>query len=136
MSTLPPTLLEVINGTLLVLFLWVMFWFGYDIYSVSREVGEWRRAYRESAASIACFVAFLGDSIIRGSVWYYRHLQSDGVDVKELEKITTLSIAVGVAIAICGCACIIHHLAPSRLGRLPWAIAVLTALVFGIGWAL
>lgn len=136
MSTLPPIFLEFINGTLLVLFVWVVFWFGYDIYSVSRTVGSWRRTYEESAASIACLVAFTGDSIIRGSVWYYRHLQNDGVDVNELEKITTLSISVGVVIAIFGCGCIIHHLAPPSLGRLPWAIAVLTALAFGIGLAL
>jgi hypothetical protein len=136
MSTLPPLFLELINGTLLVLFFWVVFWFGYDIYSVSRSVGSWRQTYEESAASIACFVAFTGDSVIRGSVWYYRHLQNDGIDVSELEKIMTLLIAMGVVIAIFGCGCIIHHLAPPSLGRLPWAIAVLTALAFGIGMAL
>lgn len=136
MSTLPPVFLELINGTLLVLFFWVVFWFGYDIYSVSRSVSSWRQTYEESAASIACFVAFTGDSIIRGSVWYYRHLRNDGVDVSELEKITTLLIAMGVVIAIFGCGGIIHHLAPPSLGRLPWAIAVLTALAFGIGMAL
>ena len=135
MSTLPPTFLEFINGTLLVLFLWVMFWFGYDIYNVKKEIGDWREAYDESAASIACFVAFFGDSIIRGSVWYYRHLENAGVAVKDLEKITTLSIAVGVVISIFGCGCIIHHLAPTALGRAPWAIAIGTALVFGLGLA-
>lgn len=136
MTTLPPYFLEAINGTLLILFLWVIFWFAYDIYSVSQTVNSWRRTYEESAASIACLVAFFGDSVIRGSVWYYRHLENDGIPVSSIEKIAKLTIAIGVLVSIWGCGCIIQHLSPPALGRAPWVIAVITALAFGIGLAL
>lgn len=134
--SLPGYFLESINGILFVLFFWVITWFAYDIISVKRQVGSWRKTYDESAASIACLIAFSGDFIIRGSVWWYRHLENDGHYVKELMQITTLTITIGVGIMIAGCACIIHHLSPPVLGRLPWGIAVLSALLIGIGLAL
>ena len=130
--SLPPAFLEGINGVLFVLFFWVMFWFAYDIFSVRRESGSWRITYREAAASIACLVAFFGDWIIRGSVWYYRHLENDGLHTAELMKLTTFTITVGVGVMIAGCACIIHHLSPNGLGRLPWAIAVSSSLFIWI----
>lgn len=134
--SLPVPFLEAINGILLTLFIWVILWFGYDVFSVRRETGSWSATYREAAASIACAIAFTGDLIIRASVWIYRHIENDGPVPKDLMQMTTLTITIGVAVMIVGCACIIRHLSPPGLGRAPWAIAVLTALLFGIGMAL
>lgn len=136
MTSLPGHLFEAINGTLSVLFFWVIVWFLYDIFYVWRDKRNLCQAYSEAAASIACLVAFSGDLVIRSAVWWYRHLDNDGKMTETLLAMTKTIVGVGVTIAILGCACIIRHLAPPYLGRLPWIIAIVTSLIFGFGFAL
>lgn len=133
---LPGPFLEAINGVLVILFFWVGAWFAYDIWMVRITTGSWRATHREAAASIACLVAFSGDIIIRSSVWWYRHLENDGHPTEDLLQIATLTITAGVVVMIFGCACIINYLSPPALGRAPWAIAIISALMIGIGLAL
>lgn len=131
---LPPDFFEAINGILGVMFLCVAFWFAYDIFTVYRWYGPGRRFYEEAAASIGCLILFVGEFIIRMTVWWIRYeSNNNGVVPKEHQQIAWMIVSLGVIISIIGCACIIRHLAPDHLGRWPWLLAVVMALAFGVG---
>lgn len=133
---LPGPFLEAVNGIVSILLLHVIAWFLYDIFFVYKVTNGWRQFYREAAASIACAVAFGGVLIVRASIWWYRHLENDGLMTSQVLQWTTLYITIGVGVSILGCACIIDRLSPNRFGRWPWATAILSSLVIGIWTAL
>lgn len=133
---LPGAFFEAINGILAVMFAWVIAWFLYDVISVFRIYGLRRSFYEEAAASIACLIAFAGDLLIRGAVWWLRHLDNDGLATQATRGLSLSVVAVGLLVSIVGCACIIRHLAPNQLGTWPWLLAVATALALGIGFAI
>lgn len=133
---LPGPFLEAVNGIVSILLIHVIAWFVYDIVYVYRETASVKSTYREAAASIACAVAFGGALIVRASIWWYRHLENDGLMTSQVLQWTTLYITIGVGVSILGCACIIDRLSPNRFGRWPWATAILSSLVIGIWTAL
>lgn len=133
---LPGAYFEAINGILAVMFAWVIAWFLYDVVSVFRIYGPRRPFYEEAAASIACLIAFTGDLMIRGAVWWLRHLDNDGLATATVRNISLSVVSLGLVVSIVGCACVIRHLAPNRLGAWPWLLAGTTALALGIGFAI
>jgi hypothetical protein len=120
---LTPKFFEAMNGTLFVLLLFAVVMFG--VYSV-REMIINGFSRTRLQASIACGVTFLGDAVIRGWVWYWRHLENAGVSNDWMEHHPTL--VVGLVFEILGIICVIRVFAPDRWGRNMWVISTLVSI--------
>lgn len=132
---LTPQLLEAINGTLLVIFLALVFFFSRYIvleFRRCRRIGlSWRDARRNRAAAISVLMIFTGDGLIRGAAWTWRHF-----NLAYDNRITNIAISIGVLICIVGGVCALRHFAPKEWGNWPWVMIPLIGLAFGIGMAL
>jgi protein-S-isoprenylcysteine O-methyltransferase Ste14 len=129
---LTPQLLEAINGTLLVIFLGLDFFFArYILLEFLRPNISWRQARRNRTAAIAVLMVLIGETLIRGSVWGWRHFNAG-----EDNFIVNLGVSIGVVISIVGGVCALRHFAPDSWGNAPWILIPIIGLVFGIGMAL
>lgn len=129
---LTPQFLEAINGTLLVIFLGLVFFFArYIVLEFMRKGISWRQARRNRAAAIAILMVLTGDSMIRASIWSWQHLRLAADNV-----MASLGVATGVVICIVGGVCALRHFAPDSWGNWPWVMIPLIGLTFGIGMAL
>jgi hypothetical protein len=126
-----PTFLEGLNGTLFVLLIFACFMFG--IY-IAREMIEngYQRTRLQAAISIVVF--FTGEAVIRGWVWYWRHLENRSADISWMDHHPAL--LVGLFIQILGVICVIRVFAPDSWGRNIWfvsslfAVGVVTAFMY------
>jgi len=129
---LTPQFLEAINGTLLVIFLGLVFFFSrYVLLEFLRPGISWRQARRNRAAGIAMLMVLTGDSLIRAHIWAWQHFHLEADNV-----VASTGVAVGVAICIVGGICALRHFAPDSWGNAPWILIPLIGLAFGIGMAL
>ncbi len=81
-------------------------------------------------ASIAISVTIFGEVIVRGWVWYLRHLQNAGIDTTFLTGMPSMMVPiVGTLIEAFGMLCMIRVFAPDKWGDYAWlacgAIAVI-----------
>lgn len=129
---LTPRFLEAINGTLMVIFLGLVFFFSrYIILEFMRPGISWRQARRNRAAAISMLMVLTGESLIRASVWSWQHLHLATNNVS-----ASVGVAIGVVICIVGGVCALRHFAPDSWGNAPWILIPLIGLAFGIGMAL
>lgn len=127
---LTPQLLEAINGTLLVIFLALVGFFGRYIIMEFERV-HWRQARRNRAAAISMLMVFVGESLIRGGVWAWRHF-----DLNYDNRAINTVVSIGVLISIVGGVCALRHFAPRSWGHAPWILIPLIGLAFGVGMAM
>lgn len=126
---LTPKFLEAMNGTLFVLVLFAATLFAVFI------VGEIvKNGFRRSTLrySISIFVFLVGEGIIRGWVWWWRHLQNIGADVRWMDGHPMLSI--GAFTQILGVICIIRVFAPDGFGSYAWVGSALLAAGVVLGF--
>lgn len=129
---LTPQILEAINGTLLVIFLGLIFFFvRYIALEFMRPNLTWAQARRNRAAAISMLMMFLGEALIRGHVWAWRHFE-----LGESNRIINAGVAAGVVVCIVGGVCALRHFAPDSWGNAPWIMVPLIGLAFGIGMAM
>lgn len=129
---LTPQLLEAINGTLLVIFLGLVFFFSrYILLEFMKPYLTWRQARRNRAAAISMLILLTGEALIRGHVWAWRHY-----GLTENNVAINAGIAIGVVICIVGGVCALRHFAPDSWGHWPWVMIPLIGVIFGVGMAL
>lgn len=138
MTELTAQFLEAINGTLLGIFLGLMFFFvryiGIEYCKQRRRHGYWDavvESYYRRRAAIAMLLLIAGDTIIRGNVWAWRHF-----DLSDKNPIISNGVTVGVVLCIIGGTCALRHFSPESWGRAPWVLIPLISMVFGVGMAL
>lgn len=135
---LSPQFLEAINGAAFVIYVGVLLFFVKYIVAVwtSGKRRTLRGWYEEVAGAIAIIVLVLGDALIRGPVWFLRHMANDGRDVTSVVAPATIVIIAGATLVIVGGVCIVRQFAPKRCEIIAPMLLALCALVFGIGMAL
>jgi hypothetical protein len=119
---LTPRFLEALNGTLFNLLLFGSFMFGVYMLREIRMNG-FQRARLQAAISI--FVLISGEAVIRGWIWYWRHLDNTGQPVGWMSNHPTL--VLGAAWEIIGIICVIRVFAPDTWGRNVWVVTTLVA---------
>jgi hypothetical protein len=120
---LTPTFLEGMNGTLFFLLMFACFMFG--VYIAREAISNGYQRNRLQAA-IAVFVFFCGEAMNRGWLWYWRHLENNGMDASWMMKHHVL--LVGAMIQTLGVICVIRVFAPDAWGRNIWLISALVAI--------
>ena len=116
--------LEGMNGTLFALVAFACIMFG--VY-IAREVKRNGFSRTRLQGAISIFVFMVGEGVIRGWVWYWRHTENRGGDVEWMTRNPTL--AVGAAIQIIGVICIIRVFAPDHWGRNMWIMTTFLSVV-------
>jgi hypothetical protein len=95
-----------------------------------------REGYSTRKAAIGFLIFVLGDTLIRGSIWFMRHKLNDGEPIGKGDTgIFTLLILTGAIIVIIGSICILRNISPAKWKHWPAVIITATALIFGIGFA-
>lgn len=122
---------EMINGTLLVIFVALVFLFARYTWLEFKNVWSWRVVRRNRAAAIAMAMVFAGECVIRGSVLVWQHF-----GLAQNNRPITISVAIGVSICIVGGICGLRHFAPKEWGAAPWVLVPIIGILFGIGMAL
>jgi hypothetical protein len=80
-------------------------------------------------AAIALGVYFTGEAVVRGWVWYWRHLLNRGADVSWMTSAPIL--AVGGAAALGGGLCLMRVFT-MRYGNVPWVATGMLAVAAGL----
>lgn len=119
---LTPQFLEGMNGTLFMLLIFACFMFG--LYIVREMVVNGYQRTRLQAA-ISIFVTLSGEALIRGWVWWWRHIENTGGDAAWMGKHPVL--LYGALIEIVGIMCVIRVFAPDSWGRNIWLVSTLVA---------
>jgi hypothetical protein len=130
-----PQFLEAVNGVLLIIFLGILICFLRYIIEGFRELGM-KLGYRQRRGAIGFAVLVLGDTLIRGSVWFWRHLENHQMPIAHHKELLTATTAAGLLVAVWGGICILRHFAPDWMGAWPWIVTLSVAMAFGFGLAL
>lgn len=125
-----PQFLETMNGTLLVIFLGVEFFFARYILLDMVEHGFWE-GYKRRRAAAAVFLMIGGETLTRGWIWAWRHFS-----IPHDDQALTLGVNAGVAICIVGCVCVLRHFAPKGWGAWTWVGIPILGVAFGAIMAL
>lgn len=123
-----PQFLEAINGTLVVIFGGLAFFFArYIIIEFMNKELSWRQARRNRAAAIAMLMILVGEGLIRGNVWAWRHFE-----LPVETPFVVLGVTAGVCFSIIGGICGLRHFAPTSWGRWPWIGIPTAGVIFGV----
>jgi hypothetical protein len=132
--------LELINGVLFVICLWMAVTVASYLCRERRKYGGGFIAMARSGnyglpASLFFFSA--GATVIHATVWYVRHLINHGQMVVPVKDDTTLTAIISSGTVLCCLAGIltIRAMMPDRYGQWPWIIMTVTAIVFGVSGA-
>lgn len=121
---LDPLFLEIFNGTYFVLVICTVFLF---LYYLRRSVGTY--GYRESRAAIALTVVFIGEMIVRGTIWLSRFLMNNDIKLPGSKELSYTGLITGGAIGIVGFICVIRVYSPKNWGNVPMIIAILAVIL-------
>lgn len=126
-------LFEVINGTLFVACVCLLFIFGRFLWSSWKHFHSWKKFYHNSREAIALVVFISGDAIIRGPVWLSRWMVNHqyGDAAATAQDLVTLIVS-GVLIALLGSWCV-ARVYGSKLDGL-WTILLSLVLGFGLAY--
>jgi hypothetical protein len=102
---LDPTFLEVMNGVLFMVSIYVVAVFAAHLWR-----HRWQGYCAENQAAIAILIVFAGESIIRGWVWFWRHQINAGNPTEWMQNYPVL--VIGVAMAIVGSLCVARNFSP------------------------
>lgn len=132
--------LEVVNGVLLVIYLGII-WFFYR-HVIDRAWSYRSMPFRAFLAqpdvegALAVLMFTVGATLIRGPVWWLRHLENHGYSGAALQDTMTVLICIGLTLNVIGGIWIIRAFSPQRCGWSGPAALTAAALVFGVGFAL
>lgn len=122
--------LEALNGLLFLLSATAVAVFGRYVaiewYAAGCRFCGWPSKAR---AAFGILIVFIGESIIRGWVWWWRNQLNDGEDVAWMTGYPVL--LVGGAISAIGVLCVIRHFSPERWQNWAWLLSLLFALASG-----
>jgi hypothetical protein len=128
---LTPRFLEGMNGTLFLLVVFACVMFGIYIVREIRRNG-FQRTRLQGAISIFAFM--IGEAMIRGWIWYWRHTENSGGNVEWM--LFNPILAVGAFVQILGVICVIRVFAPDQWGRNMWVVTSFLAVTLGLVFAL
>lgn len=134
------TFLEILNGIWTVLDMFLIGWFTYYIIVMYKELDyfSWRDAasnwWRDGLpahinAAIAIYVFAVGDTIVRGHVWLWRHMLNAGYHDFPL---FLTPLVLGGVISLVGLLCKIRIFTIYRLGNKAWISSLIVAVVLVI----
>jgi hypothetical protein len=128
---LTPKFLEGMNGALFIELTFALIMFGLYIGRETLRNGFVRARLQ---AAISIFVVLAGEAMIRGWVWWWRHLENAGQSSAWMSHHPVLLI--GASVEMLGVVCIIRVFAPDDWSRSAWftsavaAITIATALAY------
>lgn len=143
MNALPSWLVEASNGTLIIVLMWMIIFDGLYIIHKVRDLGGvvsmlrawWRQGHppAELKAAFALMMLFVGSELRTYALWWFRHMQNQGIDPEPFRQIGIAMLIAGTAMAVWGGMCWLKVIMPSDLPRGTWlmlsAIAVGFALI-------
>jgi hypothetical protein len=134
MGSVPAQLFEHINALLTFLSLELLFICARYFVIEYREHGFDRQRMH---AAIAVGVMMFGNTLLRGWVWWLRHLQNRGMDSTHMVDMPLgLVPLIGTAVQVVGLLLMIRALAPDACGNRGWVVSGVLALAGTIlaGW--
>ena len=131
-------LFEVVNGALFFAFLYLTLKvFGPFLFGLWREKSgykyRWDAFHRDGGPAIALVILLLGDSIVRGLVWYQRWTfdhQFNGVAPSPFVG----TVIVGVMVALAGAWCIARVYGNHQDGLMAIVISIGLAMALAYPW--
>lgn len=123
--------LEALNGVLFILSVAAVLVFGRYVALQMVCAGLWPRSWEsKTKAAFGLLIVFSGEAIIRGWVWWWRHLLNEGEDVGWMTGYPVLLI--GAAVSATGILCVIRHFSPEAWQNKAWAFTLGLAIVAGV----
>lgn len=133
---LPSELLEFINAYLLVIYVSMALIVALYIRRTLRNTSQptWRSllTWPELKFAMSIFLLVAGDAMIRGPVWWWRHVVNHGGDGAPLYSSTLYVTTVGMVICAWGGVCAIRVMSPKRWRQWPWVMAVTAGAAFAL----
>lgn len=127
---LTPRFLEGMNGALFIEVAFACFMFGLYI---CREVLRNGFVRTRLQAAISIFVFLSGEAVIRGWMWWWRHLENQGLSTEWMNHHPVL--LVGATLQMLGVVCVIRVFAPDSWGRNIWFMSVVVAVAVSTAFA-
>lgn len=126
--------LEAVNGAWFVLASCLLAIFlRYIAFELRRSLAPWRVVWRRDDlfAAGALAIYFLGESIVRGWTWWWRHQINNGVDVTWMRDYPLLPF--GATVAIVGGLFLVRAFTPAGCGHRAWLLTgAAAAIVAGL----
>ncbi len=142
MTALPSWLVEASNGTLIIVLMWMIIFDALYIFHKVRDRGgfvsvirSWWRAGHpppELKAAIALMVLFVGSELRTYALWWFRHMQNQGIDTEPFREIGIAMLVAGTAAAVWGGMCWLKVIMPADLPRGTWFLLSAIAVGFAI----
>jgi hypothetical protein len=124
-----PGLLEIVNGTWFVLGLCLLFVFGRYLMDIGLD---FRRQRVQAAGAI--FVYFLGESVVRGWTWWWRHKLNHGAAV---DWMGWSQVLLGASLlAAMGALAMIRVFTPPGCGHRTWIMSGFIAAAMALALAI
>ena len=122
--------MEALNGLLFLLSATAVMVFGRYVLIEWQAAGHRFCGWPPKArAAFGILIVFIGEAIIRGWVWYWRHQLNNGDDVSWMTGYPVLLI--GGAISAIGILCVIRHFSPEAWQNKAWLLTLLFGLAAG-----
>src|SRR5882672_6935898 len=119
MTAFDARFIELMNGALMVIDLWLTVAFAF--YSASRYLANGRRGFfrEESLSALAVALFWFGGFLNRGGLWLGRHLATRGFDIRGYDDYIGGVAAVGAITCLVG-AVLYLRLITRRENNWPW----------------
>ena len=137
MSHLSVQMLEAIDGALVPIFLFMLTSALMYFYRAWRDDGyRWRRPSVEVKGAFAAVMLFLGISIKKDLVWYWRHMVNHNETILVLGRYANVVLIASLALTIIGAVLWVRTVMPIGCSRWAWAYVTVGSLIFGVWLAL
>jgi hypothetical protein len=132
---IPGQVLEFVNGSLFIVCVGMMLFIGW--YLLAR-LTVYRFRVRpfihssETKLALALLVFALGDAVIRGPIWYWRHLLNHHGDsaATEMTDLFTFIVTDGAVLCLVSGIVVIRLMVSYKLGEWPWLAVAVLAIMF------
>lgn len=135
---LPGELLEFINAYLLVVYTAMILVIAR--YIARMAAGEERLrdviGWPEFRFALAILLVAAGDCLIRGPVWWWRHVVNHGGDGSFIYSYGIYETTLGMMICIWGGVCAIRMMSPKRWKGWPWVATIIAGATFALYFTL